>query len=199
MARGRCRMRYYRYVPEVHICIHKCTRPMLFLHNRTTALHKCTPTGSLVPSRGIVVKAGNLCHYRLRRPRPIRFSPTACPDGVPLGQALGDAKASFPNHRRLRLPSARYLHPLGLTVPSRSHSHPTYGSLRQSRTLSRGFICCPRGRYVYVNTGYGYVETTFVWYTSVYIYVLGYISVVPHTTTTPSAVLCTRFPLAGIE
>ena len=74
-----------------------------------------------------------------------------------------------------------------LTVPSRSHSHPTYGSLRQSRTLSRGFICCPRGRYVYVNTGYGYVETTLVWYTSVYIYVLGYISVVPHTTTTPSA------------
>ena len=76
-----------------------------------------------------------------------------------------------------------------LTVPSRSHSHPTYGSLRQSRTLSRGFICCPRGRYVYVNTGYGYVETTLVWYTSVYIYVLGYISVVPHTTTTPSAVV----------
>ena len=46
----------------------------------------------------------------------LTHSPTACPDGVPLGQALGDAKASLPNHRRLRLPSARYLHPLGLAV-----------------------------------------------------------------------------------
>ena len=47
-----------------HICIQKCTRPMLFLHNRTAALHKCTPTGSLVPSRGIVVKTGKRSNSR---------------------------------------------------------------------------------------------------------------------------------------
>ena len=141
-------MRYYRYVPEVHICIHKCTRPMLFLHNRTTALHKCTPTGSLVPS---------VTRYCRKSRKTVQLAPLV-------------------------------IEPLNRIT---TLLNPTYGSLRQSRTLSRGFICCPRGRYVYVNTGYGYVETTLVWYTSVYIYVLGYISVVPDTTTTPSAILTT--------
>ena len=55
--------------------------------------------------------------------------------------------------------------------------------LRQYHVTDRDF---PSG-YIYGAQRYGYVETTLVWYTSVYIYVLGYISVVPHTTTTPSA------------
>ena len=57
--------------------------------------------------------------------------------------------------------------------------------LRQYHVTERDF---PSG-YIYGAQRYGYVETTLVWYTSVYIYVLGYISVVPHTTTTPSAVV----------
>ena len=57
--------------------------------------------------------------------------------------------------------------------------------LRQYHVTERDF---PSG-YIYGAQRYGYVETTLVWYTSVYIYVLGYISVVPHTTTTPSALL----------
>ena len=136
-------MRYYRYVPEVHICIHKCTRPMLFLHNRTTALHKCTPTGSLVPS---------VTRYCRKSRKTVQLAPLV-------------------------------IEPLNRIT---TLLNPTYGSLRQSRTLSRGFICCPRGRYVYVNTGYSICRNN-IGVVHFCIHVLGYISVVPDTTTTPSA------------
>ena len=57
--------------------------------------------------------------------------------------------------------------------------------LRQYHVTERDF---PSG-YIYGAQRYGYVETTLVWYTSVYIYVLGYISVYDNDPFSPTVCL----------
>ena len=168
---------------------------MLFLHNRTLCSHKRTCPAGSIWNRAI--KYETVVNCRKWDANGCVKEQSDCQLSL-LFRSLSPFLLDLPvyTHPGFRDTSAVRLvwYPLCWfnNVVMRFNGSMTSGAswtvfrfLRQYHVTERDF---PSG-YIYGAQRYGYVETTLVWYTSVYIYVLGYISVVPHTTTTPSAIM----------